>query len=547
MRRLQMRFISVQAGSEVRRRAGFLGVGSGSSAYLRRRLGAAAVLLSAGAAPGDYFGLHFVDAQTGRGVPLVTAELTDKQRLVSDSNGYVAFDEPGLMDQRVFFGVRSYGYEAADVGFGNSGAVVRTTPGTVVEVKLKRTNIAQRLYRLTGAGIYRDTVLLGKAAPVAHPLLDGRVMGQDTVQTVVYQGRMLWCWGDTDRPDFPLGLFSTAGATSKLPGELTPDAGIDYTYFTGKDGFCRPMIALPKQPSLPVWIDALMNVPDARGQERLLARYVVTRDLKLVGRGLLEFDDATQTFGEVRPIPLDGPTCPGGHPMRARAGGVDYYYFPDPFPALRVRADYAHASDPAAYEGFTCLKPDGAAVDRDASGKLLWTWQTNTRPLGPAGAGRLVSSGAIRAAESPYRMRDADTGRPVRVANGSVAWDAWAKRWLMVFGQQGGASNLGEVFVAYANAPEGPWTDARKVATHAAKGNDNDFYNPMLHAEFMGDGGRVVYFEGTFVNTFSGNPWPTPRYNYNQIMYRVDLSDPRIRLPDPPPGLGNAGPSPLGP
>ena len=27
----------------------------------------------------------------------------------------------------------------------------------------------------------------------------------------------------------------------------------------------------------------------------------------------------------------------------------------------------------------------------------------------------------------------------------------------------------------------------------------------------------------------SGNPTPTPRYEYNQLMYRLDLSDPRLK------------------
>ena len=46
------------------------------------------------------------------------------------------------------------------------------------------------------------------------------------------------------------------------------------------------------------------------------------------------------------------------------------------------------------------------------------------------------------------------------------------------------------------------------------------------------EGGRVIYLEGSYVNTFSGNPHPTPYYEYNQIMYRLDLSDPRLRLPE---------------
>src|SRR5262249_10991329 len=45
-------------------------------------------------------------------------------------------------------------------------------------------------------------------------------------------------------------------------------------------------------------------------------------------------------------------------------------------------------------------------------------------------------------------------------------------------------------------------------------------------------------FEGTYSHTFSGNQNPTPRYDYNQLMYRLDLADPRLALPqavaDPP-------------
>jgi hypothetical protein len=54
------------------------------------------------------------------------------------------------------------------------------------------------------------------------------------------------------------------------------------------------------------------------------------------------------------------------------------------------------------------------------------------------------------------------------------------------------------------------------------------FYNPTQHAFFDEAGGRVIYFEGTYTHTFSGHPVPTPRYDYNQIMYRLDLSDPRL-------------------
>jgi hypothetical protein len=83
---------------------------------------------------------------------------------------------------------------------------------------------------------------------------------------------------------------------------------------------------------------------------------------------------------------------------------------------------------------------------------------------------------------------------------------------------------LGEVSYAEADAPTGPWTTARKIVTH----DKYSFYNPKQHPYFDQEGGRIIYFEGTYTKTFSGNEQGTPRYDYNQIMYRLDLSDPRL-------------------
>ena len=33
--------------------------------------------------------------------------------------------------------------------------------------------------------------------------------------------------------------------------------------------------------------------------------------------------------------------------------------------------------------------------------------------------------------------------------------------------------------------------------------------------------GRIIHFEGTYTYDFSGNPDKTPRYNYNQVLYRL--------------------------
>jgi hypothetical protein len=43
--------------------------------------------------------------------------------------------------------------------------------------------------------------------------------------------------------------------------------------------------------------------------------------------------------------------------------------------------------------------------------------------------------------------------------------------------------------------------------------------------------GRTIFFEGTYTHSFSGNSEQTPRYDYNQIMYRLELDDPRTFVP----------------
>jgi hypothetical protein len=44
-------------------------------------------------------------------------------------------------------------------------------------IKLKRTEIAERIYRITGEGIYRDTALAGRKPPIEQPLLNGGITG----------------------------------------------------------------------------------------------------------------------------------------------------------------------------------------------------------------------------------------------------------------------------------------------------------------------------------------------------------------------------------
>jgi hypothetical protein len=55
-----------------------------------------------------------------------------------------------------------------------------------------------------------------------------------------------------------------------------------------------------------------------------------------------------------------------------------------------------------------------------------------------------------------------------------------------------------------------------------------NFYNPTQDPFFDQEGGRLIYFEGTYSDSFSGARAQAPRYDYNQIMYRLSLDDTRL-------------------
>jgi hypothetical protein len=75
--------------------------------------------LNSTAGPNDYFKIQILDEATGRGVPLVEMRTVNKASWWTDSNGIVAFNEPGLMDIEVYFHVQSPGYEVPADFFGS--------------------------------------------------------------------------------------------------------------------------------------------------------------------------------------------------------------------------------------------------------------------------------------------------------------------------------------------------------------------------------------------------------------------------------------------
>ncbi|NIK68152.1 discoidin domain-containing protein [Paenibacillus sp. BK720] len=482
------------------------------------------------------FGIRVVDSKTGRGIPAVELRTTNNMTFYTDSAGYVAFKEAGLMNETVFFHLSSDGYTIPEDMFGYRGQAVEVTPGGSVTLTMDRVNIAERLYRLTGEGIYRDSLLLGKTLPIHEPVLNGKVMGQDSVQTIKYNNKLYWFWGDTDRARYPLGNFRVTGATSMLPGQggLDPDVGVDLTYFKQDDGFVKSLVPpLPDGANI-AWVFGLMTAKDSSGRERLLAGYS-THNPDLSAFGILQFNDQTQQFEQLVQFPDKNDwRHPGGQASYYKENGKGYWVFTEHrMPNLRVPATYEAIQDYTKYEAFTPLKPgttySGAntQLERDASGKLVWGWKQNTPPLKQDEEKELTKLGVIKDTDTRYyQLKDVDTGADVTIAGSSVEWNDYRQKYVL-FGQQmgGTTSGLGEMWYAEAPAPEGPWTTAKKIITH----NNYTFYNPAHDEFFDKAGGRYIYLEATYTNTFTDHE-PTPRYNYNQIMYKLDLADPDLGL-----------------
>jgi hypothetical protein len=476
--------------------------------------------------------IHVVDEATGRGVPLIELKTVSGVRYVTDSAGIVAFDDIALLGERVFFEIQGHGYSFAKDGFGIAGVALDTAAGGRATLKVKRLNIAERLYRITGEGIYRDSEMAGQVPPIRQPRLNGQVSGQDSVLAVVYRGRINWFWGDTLRPAYPLGNFSTSGAVSELPGRggLDPSIGVNLQYFTDKNGFSRGMCPL-KEPGL-VWVDAAMVLPDAAGRERLVCRYFRMKSLgEMLEHGLAVYNDGEDKLEKFKQYDLDQRLlCPRGQAFGGRGENAGYMLFATPLANVRMPAKFESAGDFSTWQAFTPLVAGTrfggtAKVERGPAGNVVWAWKSNTDPIGPVEERQLVSAGQLKPDELRYQPTDVETGKTITLHSGTIHWNDYRKKWIMIALQAGGTSMLGEVYYLESADPTGPWKRARKIVTH----DKYSFYNPNHHDFFDQEGGRYIYFEGTYASTFSGNADRTARYDYNQIMYRLDLADTRLR------------------
>ncbi len=465
------------------------------------------------------FILKIIDSQTGRGVPLVQVVTDSGLEFYTDSAGVVTMVQPDLLGRHVKFTLWSHGYSGKDV-------TLSCEEGVLSNVSIVRNNIAERMYRITGGGIYNHSFIAGLDFPLAHPVLSGKVVGQDTVSMTEYKGKLHWLWGDTSRPSYPLGNFHTSGATSELPGAggLEADEGIDLEYFVNNEGFSKEMF--PTNEANLVWMNSLCTVSSASG-ERMVGSYAfLDGSASVFENGMAIFNDSQSIYQKLVVFTDNHNIKPNGSACKYDG----YIYMNCPYPCIRIRPELSYMSDPTTYEAFTCLAPgtkyedNNVTLDKDASGKLIWGWKANTSPINDQQWERMVNAGLVSHSQRWNWMTEKDNPNShIYIACGSASYNPYRNKWVMIIGQSFGTSSfLGEIWYSEADSPEGPWTSAVKVITH----DNYTMYNIYLHPELNQENGRYIYFEGTYVNTYTSNPNITPRYNYNQMMYRLDLSNP---------------------
>jgi hypothetical protein len=337
------------------------------------------------------------------------------------------------------------------------GKVLRLQLGGRTQIKIRRDNIAERLYRITGAGIYADGVAAGLPVPIKNPLLDGKVTGQDTAVAIPYDGRIYWFWGDTfGTTEMNLQV---SGATSTLPSAdgLDPDMGIDLAYFTDDSGFSKRMFPIDR-PVL-VWLEGLMLVRDPSGRERLVATYTGVNKAKPVEeRGVAVFDDEAKVF---RVLAQHPPTRghSSSHPIRVMDSGRAYWYL---YPNYRVPDDWKPIQDSGAYEAFLCGKAEHA---------IRCTWKPGAPFLDDPDEQKLIERGLLPREAALFPFIDMDTRRRGNFGMGSVEWKAYRKKWIMIAGA------WGDLYYSEADAPQGPWLCAKRIVHH----EKYNFYNVVHH------------------------------------------------------------------
>lgn len=427
--------------------------------------------------------IFIVDEELEWPVPLVELRSTNQIRFVSDNAGVIAMDDPGLMNREVWFSIAGNGYGVKPDGFGMRGVRITPRPGESLTIKVQRSSVAKRIGRLTGVGLFAESQKLGTEGEWE----DGVVFGCDSVQNAVHRGKLFWSWGDTQIASYPLGIFHMTGATTSLRpfNSFQPPLRPAFDRFL-ENGKPRALANMPG--SGPTWLTGFASLPDRNGMDRLVACYrKIAPPLEVYESGLCVWNDDQERFEHQQTIwkkssgePEPKALAEGHSTIWTDKQNVRWLMFGNPLPHVRLPATFEAWQDFSTWQAITPQQALASAVD----------------------------------------------GSEVLPHSGSIAWNEFRQRWVTVFMQRfGKPSAFGVLWYAEADSPLGPWGSAVEILSH----ENYTFYNPRIHPEITAAEEPILLFEGTYTAEFADHPVPTPRYDYNQILYRLDLDDAKLK------------------
>ena len=516
----------------------------------------------------NMFKITIVDGVTGRGVPLVQLRTSNYISWYSDSAGVVAFDEPGMLGMAVYFVVLTDGYEiVASAVLPNTpgsepGVLLRTVGGDSATITLRRTQPAERLYRLTGGGLYRDTLLTGGAAPVKEPQISkSSSIGQDSLMAIPFKKQVFWCFGDTECPAGPrdtdcqhYGRFTNCAVTVRSVGNGSVPPSLDYFVSKnsrapgglGSDGrpndallklwnpgsFVHPkaMLAGPQGQiyNQSSWIGSMTVTKDAAGNDDALwVTYVCPWGGPDKIFGVAKWSEAQQVFlpeqGAAQKLRYSGAQVVQTLSPADKAAG--FIYYASAFAMSRVPANSSSIVNPSLYEYFSPCSA-GASGCKSKMSAASWGWKKSNLDGGLSGVGYFnptAELGAIKAGLLPRaaaRMQVHDKAHPfggsLVLSRGSVNWNAHRSKYVLIAEQAQlnraaplGASRHGEIFYCESSSITGPWTACTSVITHNQTGMS--CYNPMQLAWLDEYGGARVYIACTFTAMASSTGGKTDR------------------------------------
>ena len=221
----------------------------------------------------------------------------------------------------------------------------------------------------------------------------------------------------------------------------SPRSASILSYFVDDQGFARPTAPMPGDG--PTWISGLTVLKDAAARERMFAFYAKIRKmLEVYERGLAEFNPETKRFEKVVQFPDADNLCRRvsrrSSVSSSRTMGSNYVYYAIRIPLL------PHAGRPGTPQGAhgvrgLHLPGTGHAASRSsrstavAEGRLHYGWKTNTQLVRQDQQTKLIASRRIKPRRSRCSICATSTrARRCMAHGGSVYWNAYRKRWVMI-------------------------------------------------------------------------------------------------------------------